>query len=116
VGERLKSRNAKEAILYFHSIKTNSKEKYDFSNVESELNSLGYHLLGKQRIPDAIAIFKLNTEEFPTSWNAFDSYAEALMNDRQNELAITYYKRSLELNPENTNAKEQIAKLRSGIK
>jgi CubicO group peptidase (beta-lactamase class C family) len=116
LGERLKNGNAKEAILHFRSIKTKSKEKHDFSNMESELNALGYHLLGKQRIADAIAIFKLNTEEFPTSWNVFDSYAEALMNDGQNELALTYYNRSLELNPENTNAKEQMAKLRSGIK
>jgi tetratricopeptide (TPR) repeat protein len=58
----------------------------------------------------------LNTEEFPTSWNAFDSYAEGLMIEGQKELAIKNYKQSLELNPDNTNAKEQIVKLQSGIK
>jgi tetratricopeptide (TPR) repeat protein len=84
--------------------------------MESEFNSLGYYLLGKERIGDAIAIFKLNTEVYPTSWNVFDSYAEGLMIGGERELAIKNYKQSLELNPENTNAKEQIAKLQSGLK
>ncbi len=54
------------------------------------------------------AIFKLNTEEFPDSWNAFDSYAEGLMRNGQKELAIKNYKHSLELNSGNTNAIQQI--------
>jgi CubicO group peptidase (beta-lactamase class C family) len=116
VGERLKRENAREAIRFFHSIKAQGKDKYDFSTMESEFNSLGYYLLGKERIGDAIAIFKLNTEVYPTSWNVFDSYAEGLMIGGERELAIKNYKQSLELNPENTNAKEQIAKLQSGLK
>jgi len=70
--------------LHF-SIKWNlqNKDKYDFTNLETELNALGYSLLAKQRTKDAVAIFKLNTEEFPNSWNAFDSYAESLLKDGQ---------------------------------
>jgi CubicO group peptidase (beta-lactamase class C family) len=108
VGKKAYSGPAENAISFFHQVKLQAKEKYDFTNLESALNSLGYALMGNQRVKDAVAIFKLNTEEFPKSWNAFDSYAEALMKDGQKDAAIENYRRSLSLNPVNTNATEQI--------
>src|SRR2546430_12871686 len=47
------------------------------------LNRLGYLLLGKGRNADAIAIFKLNVEEYPKSGNVYDSLAEAYAKDGQ---------------------------------
>ncbi|HLK27947.1 MAG TPA: serine hydrolase domain-containing protein [Puia sp.] len=111
VGEVVYKSNAEKAISFFHQVKLHAKGKYDFTNLESELNSLGYSLLSNERVKDAITIFKLNTEEFPKSWNAFDSYAEALMKDKKREAAIENYRLSLKLNPDNTNATEQIKKL-----
>jgi tetratricopeptide (TPR) repeat protein len=49
--------------------------------------------------------------QYPTSCNAHDSYAEALMEDGQNEAAIVNYKKSLELNPNNTNVITILAKI-----
>jgi CubicO group peptidase (beta-lactamase class C family) len=108
VGEKVYNGTVEKAVSFFHQAKLQAKEKYDFTNLESELNTLGYSLLSKQRSKDAVAIFKLNTEEFPKSWNAFDSYGEALMKDGQKEAAIENYRLSLSLNPDNTNAIEQI--------
>jgi tetratricopeptide (TPR) repeat protein len=108
VGQKTISDTADKAIEYYRQVKSKASSDYDFSTLEGELNSLGYFLLGKSRAKDAIAIFKLNTEEFPNSWNAFDSYAEALAADQQKELAIKYYRKSLELNPDNSNATQQI--------
>ncbi len=111
LGEKLYQDTSINPMSFFHQIKAAGENKYDFTYEESQLNSLGYFLLSRLRIKDAIAIFKLNTEEFPHSWNAFDSYAEALMTDGQKELAVKNYKYSLELNPGNTNATEQIKML-----
>jgi len=108
VGEKVYNGTVEKAVSFFHQAKLQAKEKYDFTNLESELNTLGYSLLSKKRSKDAVAIFKLNTEEFPKSWNAFDSYGEALMKDGQKEAAIENYRLSLSLNPDNTNAIEQI--------
>jgi tetratricopeptide (TPR) repeat protein len=63
---------------------------------------------------EALEVFKQNTEDFQQSWNVWDSYAEALMNKGDKALAIKYYEKSLELNSGNSNAAEQLKKLRNG--
>jgi predicted alpha/beta superfamily hydrolase len=78
---------------------------------ENEFNAMGYRLMGRGRIKDAIAVFKLNVELYPDSFNVYDSLGEAYMNSGDAKNAIKNYKKSLELNPENANAKEMLKKL-----
>lgn len=79
---------------------------------EDSVNSLGYRLLNsKQRVADAIRIFQLNSELHPQSANTWDSLAEGYMNAGDKTLAVQFYERSLALNPQNTNAVEQLKKL-----
>lgn len=52
----------------------------------------------------AMEIFKFNAELFPGSWNAFDSLGEIYLRIGEDDLASDAFKRSLELNPENSNA------------
>jgi acetyl esterase/lipase len=78
---------------------------------ETTLNNLGYRLIQKGRMRDAIEIFRLNTEAYPQAFNTFDSLAEAYMNTGEKELAIQNYRKSLELNPKNTNAVPMLEKL-----
>ena len=80
---------------------------------ENQVNSLGYWLKGKKRLHEAIEVFKMNTEDFPNSSNAYDSLGEAYMDNGDKELAIKNYKRSLELNPSNLNAIEMIKRLQN---
>lgn len=78
---------------------------------EERLNNLGYALLQQKKIPEAIAIFKANVEMYPQSANTYDSLGEAYMVNGNKEPAITNYKKSLELNPKNTNAVTMLKKL-----
>jgi len=78
---------------------------------ESRLNALGYEYLRDRRIPEAIAILQLNLEFYPDSWNVYDSLGEAYMVAGENETAISYYRRSLEMNPENENGRIFLKKL-----
>jgi len=78
---------------------------------EESFNAIGYHLLQKGNIPEAIDVFKLNVEIFPDSANVYDSLAEAYMKQGNKELAIHNYRKSLELNPENDNAREKLKTL-----
>ena len=50
---------------------------------------------------------------YPTSFDVYDSLGEAYMKNGQNDLAMVYYEKSLELNPENVNAKEMLTKLKN---
>ncbi len=79
---------------------------------EDNLNRLGYRLLRNKKIQDAIMIFKLNVDIHQDYANGYDSLAEAYMNAGENELAIKNYRKSLELDPGNNNAKEMLKKLR----
>lgn len=97
------------AIAQYRQLKKEHPGDYDFS--EKALNNLGYYLLKHERAADAIEIFKLNVEMYPQSSNVYDSLAEAYMGNNDRELAIRYYRKSLELNPKNTNAIDMLKKL-----
>lgn len=108
LSEMIKKEGLAKAVTQFNKLKSD-KEAYSYN--ERELNLLGYDYLRANKIDEAIEIFKINMLEFPKSANVYDSYAEALMEKGNNDEAINYYKKSLELNPENKNAIEQLKKL-----
>ncbi len=89
------------------------KDSKEYSVKENEMNAGGYQLLQAGKVKEAIAVFKLNTEEFPKSSNAYDSLGEAYLTDGNKELAVKNYKKSLELNPKNNNAIEVLKKIKS---
>ena len=78
---------------------------------EGTLNTDGYYLFRGNRIADAIAVFKRNTELHPISSNAFDSLGEAYMTAGNNDVAMKSYQKSFELDPTNDNARERLAQL-----
>ncbi len=98
-----------DAVKVYKTIKKYEAEDYGFN--ENVLNMLGYYLLGKDRLNDAIAIFKLNVKEYPKSFNVYDSLGEAYMNRGNLWRAKYYYKKSLRINPENENGRSMLKKL-----
>jgi tetratricopeptide (TPR) repeat protein len=78
---------------------------------EGAINALGYEYLGQKKNDVAIAVFKFNVQTFPASSNVWDSLGEGYMNAGQRELAITNYRKSLELDPNNQNAVAMLQKL-----
>jgi hypothetical protein len=97
------------AIKQYRELKATQSNQYDFR--EMQLNTLGYQLLGLKKVAEAIEIFKLNVEAYPQAANTYDSLGEAYMTHGDKELAITNYKKSLELNPKNTGATRMLAVL-----
>jgi glyoxylase-like metal-dependent hydrolase (beta-lactamase superfamily II) len=78
---------------------------------ERSFNALGYRLLGEGRTGEAIAVFEMNVEGFPDSWNVYDSLAEGCMTAGDKQRAIELYRKSLQLNPENANAVTMLQRL-----
>ena len=111
MGKTIVTRGVQESIEQYRDLKQNKPDTYDFD--EAQLNILGYQLIRNDRLDEAIEIFKLNVEMFPEAYNTYDSLAEAYMIDGNHELAIQNYKKSIELNPDNTNAVRMLERLQS---
>lgn len=79
---------------------------------EQDLNTLGYSFLGNEELDKALEVFKLTTILFPDSFNAYDSYGEALLKAGKKEKAIKMYEKSIVLNPENENGKAVLRQLK----
>jgi hypothetical protein len=85
--------------------------KRDYIKFEFYLTMAGYNLLKGGNVDMSLRFFELLIEIFPNSWNAYDSYAEALLQANQTEKAIANFKKSLELNPDNENGQKWLEKL-----
>ncbi len=79
--------------------------------VEATINAMGYELLANGEVEAAIKVFDLNTQTFPLSANTWDSLAEASMSKGDHEMAIRYYRVSLNLSPDSSNAARMIARI-----
>lgn len=97
------------AIRRYRRLKAERPDGYRFG--QWELNGLGYALLRRDRVDDAIAIFELNVEEYPEAANPWDSLGEAYMVAGNRERAIENYRKSLELEPGNENAVRMLKRL-----
>lgn len=78
---------------------------------EHEMNFAGYDLLKGGKTNEATAMFKLNTEMYPNSFNTFDSYAEALLASGDKIKAIDNFKKSIKLNPGSKNGLNRLKEL-----
>lgn len=97
------------AVAEYRKLKATKADSYDFA--ENELQTLGYQLVGLKRLKDAVEIFKLNVELFPKSSNSYDSLGETYLELGEKDLALTSYKKAIELNPANANAVRIVNKL-----
>lgn len=89
------------------------------------LNQLAYARLQAGDTDDAVELFKLNVEAYPTSSNAQDSLADGYIARGQNDLALAAEQKCLDLLPADTindqfkailrqGAEQKIAKLKAG--
>jgi tetratricopeptide (TPR) repeat protein len=87
------------------------KDNPDFKLDEGDVNQWASDLMDENHLTEATALLKLNVQVFPTSSNAYDNLGEVYIKAGQKQLAIDNYKKSLELNPDNDNAKEKLKTL-----
>ena len=111
VEQAITAGGAAAGIARYEELSDDDGSKVFFD--EAEFNMLGYRLLGEERVDGAIAVFRLNVERFPDSWNVYDSLGEAYAVKGDTELAIDLYRRSVEINPDNGNGIAAIERLQS---
>lgn len=93
--------------------------KYRYIKFEEKFNNAGYELLGRQNVEGALFVFRLNTQLYPGSANAWDSFAEANWKAGDKEKAVMYYKKAIELDPRGAtgqNARSMLTQLEREMK
>jgi CubicO group peptidase (beta-lactamase class C family) len=99
----------------FTQIKQEESASYEFS--EGQFNQLGYALIAAGKLPEAIAVFKMNVENNPGSANVYDSLAEAYMISGQIDHAIRNYEKALQMLDKDPNISDAFRqRLREGAK
>jgi len=97
-----------EALVYTALEEATGEGLYN----EAQINTLGYEYLRREETLMAIDLLRFNTLRFPMSANAFDSLGEAYMKNGDKKRAIENYEKSLELDPQNNNAREMLKTLK----
>jgi tetratricopeptide (TPR) repeat protein len=106
---KLRKRGYGQAVEVYQELKTKNP---GFAPLEEDINDWAYRMLdGGGKPKEALEIFKLNVFLYPASANVYDSVAEAYSANGMRELAVKNYKHSLELDPNNKHAAEQLKKL-----
>jgi imidazolonepropionase-like amidohydrolase len=82
------------------------RQKQPDSRLASEtfINNLGYVLLVQKKYPESIAVFRMNTGDFPKSANTWDSLGEALFKSGDVAHAVESYKKALDVDSKYENA------------
>jgi CubicO group peptidase (beta-lactamase class C family) len=109
LGKTILASGIEYAIIQYHLLKTHKYYEYDFS--EKTLNELGYQLVNINRLRDAIDIFKLNIEEHPDASIPYYCLGDVYMMAGRNKLAMKYYEKSLDLNPDNATILKMMEKI-----
>jgi CubicO group peptidase (beta-lactamase class C family) len=96
LGRIIGAEGIDQALRVYQDLKSNNDEDYTFN--ESELNKLGIELLFKyKRIDDALKIFAVNLQEFPKSYNTYDSYAFTFYQKGDYNNSIKWYKKGFDV-------------------
>jgi CubicO group peptidase (beta-lactamase class C family) len=98
------------AMKTYRELKSTTVQRY-VPNQES-LIALTYWLSNANKLQDALEVAKLEVQEYPSYWNAYDTLAEMYLNAGDKQSAIQNYEKSVELNPGNHGGIEALKRLK----
>lgn len=93
--------------------KPTARRLADLLSPERSVDQVAHAFLSARYVDQAIELFKFNVSSHPTSFNAYDSLAQAYSTKGDVELAIDNYEMSLGLNPGNEEARKRLADLKT---
>ncbi len=110
----LEDRHLADAFDAYYEVEVDDPALDEF--LEFECNEIGYEFLGNRDFDAAFEAFELNCDSFPESSNAWDSLAEAHLVAGNMDLALRYYRKVLEVDPDHRNAQKQVREIQENRK
>lgn len=93
MGKEIATEGVEPAIANYRKYKAERPREFVFA--EDQLNPLGYFLIEAGRVDDAVAVLRLNAEEYPGSSNVYDSYGDALLASGDSAQALLNFRKAL---------------------
>lgn len=104
-----------DSLLVSHYKNVSEKMGYNIEPDESQVNNLGYKMIGTKQFKKAETLFKLNIANNPNSGNCYDSIGDLYLETGDKASAIESFKKALTLK-EIPESKEKLQKLLGEVK
>lgn len=107
--------NTDTGIVYYMQLRTSHRDTYDFSFEIGDLISTGKYLQRRSHYDDAIRIFKMavQLEGKPADLSyGYELIGECYRQKGDKKLALEYYRKAVDKNPDNRNAANMIENLK----
>jgi len=82
----------------------------------NKINEIGNLWIEKKNYGAAISVYKISVKISPDSWITYSTLADAYLKNKQEDLALINYEKSLELNPDYLEGRNHIEQLRRILK
>ena len=109
VSLRLNSSESESEIQKVIEAFNNDRHKYSIR--QDAVNGVGFKYIVATKYKMGLVVLEFNASQYPQSTDVYESLAEAYRISGNKQMAITNIKKSLELNPDNDNAKEMLKRL-----
>ena len=98
-----------------HFAQLSKKMGYPIKPDEGEINFMGYDFLGRKMYKTAESLFELNVENYPESFNVYDSYGDYFIAMKDSANAIIQLKKALVIK-ENEGSRKKLTELEGAKK
>ncbi len=96
------------AAQYKQSSTLPPEKPEDLKRREGAINRLAHKLLWRNKVKEALTVFEWNVAAFPNSAAVYDGLAEAQARAGDFSAALANYRKSLEMDPQNSGAMEMV--------
>jgi tetratricopeptide (TPR) repeat protein len=86
------------------------------SRFSNKINEIGNLWIEKKNYGAAISVFRISVKMSPDSWTTYSTLADAYLKNKQEDLALINYEKSLEFNPDYLEGRSHIEQLRRVLK
>jgi tetratricopeptide (TPR) repeat protein len=108
-GRDLLAGDSEIALIHLNNMRLDTAH-YRFN--QQQMNQLGYDFMRYGYIDRALETFRINLLLFPSDFNRYDSYGDALVAAGKKSEAIAMYEQALLLNPGAAGTRKKLDKLR----